>query len=263
LKLSVIMTTYNRAGHLRRGLYLVLNQEVKPDEVIIVDDGSTDSTRAVVEDYQRSQEVPIKYIYNRNFGYKNSCLAKNIGIKQATGDLLIFTEPEVLHIGEVISAHLQHHTNPGLFVSSGTVYFVFAGIIRKLTLGHFKKPKTILDIQPIIEWEEGYFPQPEDIAVLRKVNAPYCASCWKEDLMKINGFDERYLPFNGYEDVDLLSRLSRVGVQTISDEDIQLIHLAHGYTGCFENQHYNKKLNEDPNKPIVANQNIEWGRTRE
>jgi len=261
MKISIIITTYNRAGHLNRGLYTVLNQKVKPDEILIIDDGSTDHTRQVVENFQK--ECPfIRYIYNHRLGYKGSALPKNIGIKQATGELLIFTEPECLHLGGVLSQHIAHHEKrDNLFVSSGTVYFVFASVIKSLSLEHFRNPSKILEIQPIVEWRDGYQPQHEDIAVSRKVSALYCASVRKDDLMAIGGFDERYKKW-GWEDIDLQSRLGMVGIQCISDENIQLIHLAHGYTTCFENWYCNKKLHEDPNKPVVANQGKEWGVVR-
>jgi len=261
VKVSVVITTYNRAGHLNRGLYTLLNQDYKPDEVIIVDDGSQDYTADLVKTFQN--EYPnhnIKYIYNNNPGYTNCCLAKNIGIKQAKGELIIFTEPEVLHIGNTIKQHVDWHEKElKLFVSAGTVYFVFAGIIRILSLKHFRNPELITKMKEVIEWREGYIPQYEDIAVSRRVSACYCASARKEWLVAIGGFDERFLPHWGWDDIDLQSRLSRFGVNCISDENIKVVHLAHGYTGCFEKWNYNKTLHDDPNKPIVANKGKEWG----
>jgi len=260
MKISIIVTTYNRANHLNRGLYTVLSQDIDLHEVIIIDDGGNDHTAKIVDNLRdQFPKRNIKYIYNHNFGYTNCCLAKNIGIRQATGELLIFTEPEVLHIGEVIKAHLNwHKEGTHLFVSSGMVYFVFAGAAGKLTLEHLKNPELIPSIQKVIEWKDGYQPQAEDIAVSRKVSASYCASVRKKDVVAIGGYDERYKVW-GWEDIDVQSRLSISGVKCVSDNNIKVVHLAHGYTGCFENWEINKKLHENPDKPMVANQGKEWG----
>jgi len=97
------------------------------------------------------------------------------------------------------------------------------------------------------------------MAVNRHVCATYCASVKREDVMRIGGYDERLLKWWGWEDLDLQSRLSRDGVTCLPDPSMQVVHLAHGRTGCFEVWEYNRRLHEDPDKPTVANQGREWG----
>jgi len=52
-KISVIIPTYNRANSLPRSIKSVLNQTYQDFELIVVDDGSTDSTRELVEEFQK------------------------------------------------------------------------------------------------------------------------------------------------------------------------------------------------------------------
>lgn len=258
MTISVIITTYNRAGHLNKGLWSQVHQKTQPDEILVVDDGSSDRTQEVVEGYQK-QYPYIRYIYNNNPGYTNCCLAKNIGIKESRGDILIFTEPEVLYIGDIIGQHRKwHEKKDRVFVSSGTVYCVMAGPIRRMTQGEFEKPE-LLKKWVIKEWKDGYQPQREDIAVQRKVSATYSASIKKKELEAIGGWDERFLPHWGWDDIDMQSRISMNGVKCVSDIRMEVVHLAHGYTGCFEVWEYNKALHSDPDKPVVANQGKEWG----
>jgi len=265
MTISVIITTYNRGGHLRRCLPSLLGQKVNADEIIIVDDGSEDYTKSVVEQIQKDfPKQDIKYIYNNNIGYTNCCLAKNIGLRQAKGDILVFTEPEILHATETLQQHLAwQEKGEKTYISAGTVYFVFGLAVRKLTLEEMKKPKLITEKKSVKEWIAGYKPEEMDIAVSRHVTASYCASVRRKRLMEVGGWDERFIRFWGWDDIDLQSRLGRNGMRTISDPTIEMVHLAHGYTGCFEVWHYNKKMHDDPNKPIVANQGKEWGVIRE
>lgn len=263
---SVIITTYNRAGHLKYGLWSLLHQKAKLNEILVVDDGSVDNTEGIVTGYQNDfPKANIRYIYNHNLGYSNCCLAKNIGLKEAKGDLLFFNEPEILYIGEAIDQHLTRQSKEkNLFLSSGTVDFVFSTVLRSLSIGQLKDPSRIMkemkDI--VVEWVPGYQPDQGDIAVSRSVCATYCASVRKEDLMKVGGWDERFIHYWGWDDIDLSSRLGLSGVRIISDPQIEVVHLAHGYTGCHEVWEFNKKLHEDPNKPIIANQGKEWGMIR-
>jgi len=66
-KVSVIISTYNRANLLARAIKSVLNQTFQDFELIIVDDGSTDNTSEVVEEFEK-KDSRIKYIWQENFG---------------------------------------------------------------------------------------------------------------------------------------------------------------------------------------------------
>ena len=85
LKVSVIIPTYNRASYLVEAIESALSQTYKDFEIIIVDDGSTDNTREVVERYIKSQvashrlQDKIKYFYQNNSG---PAAARNTGIKE-------------------------------------------------------------------------------------------------------------------------------------------------------------------------------------
>jgi glycosyltransferase involved in cell wall biosynthesis len=89
LKVSVIIPTYNRAGYLREALVSIAQQSMAPWEVIVVDDGSTDDTRQVVE----AAPVPIRYYQQDHQGV---AAARNLGLDAATGDLIAWLDSDDL-----------------------------------------------------------------------------------------------------------------------------------------------------------------------
>jgi glycosyltransferase involved in cell wall biosynthesis len=87
---SVIIPTYNRASIIDRAINAVLQQSFDDVEIIVVDDGSTDATAAVV----RSISSPkLTYIYQEN---KGVCAARNLGASKATGKYLLFYDSDDL-----------------------------------------------------------------------------------------------------------------------------------------------------------------------
>ncbi|HKK53946.1 MAG TPA: glycosyltransferase family A protein [Patescibacteria group bacterium] len=90
-KISVIIPTYNRANFLPRAIKSVLNQTFKDFELIIVDDGSTDNTKEVINNYLKNDDR-IKYIYQQNSGGPPK--PKNTGIKIAKGEYIAFLDSD-------------------------------------------------------------------------------------------------------------------------------------------------------------------------
>ena len=86
-RVSVIIPTYNRADLIGEAIESALNQTFDDLEIIIVDDGSTDSTKEVV----RRFDGPIKYIYQENRG--RSC-ARNKGFEISSGDYICFLDSD-------------------------------------------------------------------------------------------------------------------------------------------------------------------------
>lgn len=86
MKVSVIITVYNLEGFVAKAIESALNQTVKPDEVIVVDDGSKDNSVKVIQSFgDRVKLVRME----KNAGVLPSFLA---GIKQSTGDILSFLD---------------------------------------------------------------------------------------------------------------------------------------------------------------------------
>lgn len=87
---SIIMPAYNCESFIKRAIDSVKNQTYGSWKLIIVNDGSTDSTETICESYAAS-EPRIKYISQENSG---SSAARNTGLKHVTGDFVAFLDSD-------------------------------------------------------------------------------------------------------------------------------------------------------------------------
>lgn len=99
---SVIVSNFNYARFLRAAIDSALSQTYDNCEVVVVDDGSTDNSREVVESYGRR----VKAIYKRNGGQGS---ALNAGFEASNGDVIIFLDADDVllpHAVEVAAAQM-------------------------------------------------------------------------------------------------------------------------------------------------------------
>lgn len=87
---SIILPTYNRAQLIRETLETLLNQHYPYYEIIVVDDGSTDSTKEVVE-REFIDEKKLRYYYKQN---EERGAARNFGMAKASGNYAIFFDSD-------------------------------------------------------------------------------------------------------------------------------------------------------------------------
>lgn len=85
---SIVLPTYNRADYIYDSAMSVLQQTYTEIELIIVDDGSTDNTKEVLEEIK---DVRCKYVYQEN---KGACAARNYGISLSKGEYIAFHDSD-------------------------------------------------------------------------------------------------------------------------------------------------------------------------
>jgi glycosyltransferase involved in cell wall biosynthesis len=88
---TVIVPTFNRADVIERALVSIASQSYTPLEIVVVDDGSTDATREVVERFAASSALPVRYEHQANSG---CAAARNAGLATARGEMIAFLDSD-------------------------------------------------------------------------------------------------------------------------------------------------------------------------
>lgn len=102
--ISVIIPTFNRAHLICDALDSVAAQSRSVDEIVVVDDGSDDDTKAVVLDWATRRAVPLRYVRQDQAGGN---AARNRGIDEATGRYIAFLDSDDLWHPEKIAKQMK------------------------------------------------------------------------------------------------------------------------------------------------------------
>ncbi|MHA1967466.1 MAG: glycosyltransferase family 2 protein [Candidatus Hodarchaeales archaeon] len=185
---SIIVPTFNRGHIIKKTIRCIIKQTYQNFELIIVDDGSSDNTKQVVNKFNDSR---IRYIKRQvNSG---GSIARNIGIKEARGEYIAFNDSDDIWLPNKLEMQMKIFDSSSKKV--GVVYCDWAYIKGKKTYMHknIKKKRREGDIYG--EIDNFYFTIPTSTVILKK-------KC----LEKSGVFDER---FRAQEDYDLWIRLSK------------------------------------------------------
>jgi glycosyltransferase involved in cell wall biosynthesis len=227
---SVIVPSYNRAAHLRRNLLSLAHQTYDHQrvEVVVIDDGSTDDTRRVVDDARQAYDLTIRYVYLHRPFYCNPALAWNVGIRRSTAETIVFQGADVIAAPNALDLFAS-------YVADADAYaYVFANCYRI----HSPMTEALLDHIP---WTKD-FARIEELFVSpfhhsAYWHVPMLAAIHKVRLVEIGGFDESYTdPWP--EDEDCWVRLQARGVYAINCPDLWACHQWHPqqdpicYRGC-------------------------------
>lgn len=217
--ISVVITTYNRSDALALVLDALKHQTDKGFEVIIADDGSTQSHQNQIAQSCESSGLSASHVWHPDVGFTASQV-RNLGVAASKGAYLVLMDgdcvPEVDFIArhralmqagcfvngsrvllrEAFTRELLAHTDS--IVSRSAAYWLrrrFSGDASKLT-GLLRLPDFRFRLQPTFVWKG-----------IRSCNM----AVWKSDYLRVNGFDESFVGW-GHEDADFVLRLHNAGL---------------------------------------------------
>jgi glycosyltransferase involved in cell wall biosynthesis len=218
-RISVILTTYNQPEWLRKVLWGYGVQTFKDFEVLIADDGSGPETRSVVEGFKDHGLLTIRHIWQPHNGFQK-CKILNTAIVASEADYLLFSDGDCIPRNDFVEVHVDR-ARTGRFLSGGYV---------KLTL----------PVSQVLTEEDIQAQRPFDVTWLRSQGQPrslkllkltrsttlagllnavattrptwngHNASGWKEDLLRVNGYNED-MQYGGL-DRELGERLVNAGL---------------------------------------------------
>lgn len=212
LSCSLITPTYNWPEALELLLLSVMNQTILPNEVIIADDGSTEATKSLIEDFQKKFPVPLIHIWHEDIKNRKPAIM-NKAIAAAKFDYIIEIDGDIIMNRHFIEDHLrfaqkgnylfgsrvniQKQLLPDLFAKK-IIHFNF------LSKGIKKRGRTIR-IPYLMNFSKS---TDKRSSKLRGCNMSF----WKEDFIKINGFNESLIGW-GIDDSEMIQRLHNIGIQ--------------------------------------------------
>jgi glycosyltransferase involved in cell wall biosynthesis len=106
---TVVIPTYNRRARLERVLQALSVQDFAGEfETVVVSDGSDDGT----DEYLRSDRVPLPLVACRQAN-AGPASARNAGVREATGDLIVFLDDDVVPTSALVRVHVETHARLG------------------------------------------------------------------------------------------------------------------------------------------------------
>ena len=135
MKFSILVPVYNVEEYLEQCVDSLLNQTYKGEyEIILVDDGSTDSSGKICDKYAENYSDKIKVVHKKNEGLVS---ARQAGIEVATGEYSLFVDSDdfvELNLLETVSDCINRNDNPDMVIYSFRYYSNGKKTERKTTL---------------------------------------------------------------------------------------------------------------------------------
>jgi GT2 family glycosyltransferase len=225
MRLSVLVTTYNRPDALRAVLRGLAAQDDPCFEVIVADDGSGSATAAMLRDLADEPCAPgmarLLHAWHPDDGFRASA-ARNMAVAASAGAYLVFLDGDCVPRPDYLSRH-RRLAEPGFMVSGSRVLLSESLTARVLAdgaapvhahgLGWWLAQRLrggTNKVLPLLRMPDGPLRHYRSVA-WRRIKSCNLA-VWRGDFEAVDGFDECFVGW-GHEDADLVLRLARHGVR--------------------------------------------------
>lgn len=210
-KFSVILPIFNTEKYLKACLDSIINQTYKNLEIICVNDGSTDGSLKILEEYS-SKDSRIKIINQQNQGVS---AARNAGIDNATGDYVSFVDPDdwlELNMYETLNKYIQEKNPSVLLFEYNICYEQTDKVISKTFT---KKMKSRFNIDISNKNRYNFYDFKKD-KILFYVDSS-CNKVYSTEML--NKYNFRFPPFKKGEDTLFILNiiLHKIPVDCVTD----------------------------------------------
>jgi glycosyltransferase involved in cell wall biosynthesis len=247
MKISILLTYYNRKQQLINTLKSFMDTEYKGDiEVVIIDDGSKEEERIedIIKKFSKSLDIIFHRFNPKEKNWISPVIAHNKSIALSTGDILIQQGAECFNIHDIIK-HASENTTDENYI----VYGCYAlshketqELHKSISQGNSYIPKFN---NKIFNGINGWYQHSEH----RPDNLNFCTSISRNNILKLGGFDERYKLGMAKGDRDFILRVNRLGLKIQPVDNIYTYHQFHPLTiypkSCPNHGLFNKLKNKD------------------
>ncbi|MBW2017497.1 MAG: glycosyltransferase [Deltaproteobacteria bacterium] len=242
-KVSLIITTYNWPGALRRTLQSALSQSRPPDEIIVADDGSDEETAETVMEVLGPTSTIWRHVRHADLGVRQSRI-KNLAVKNSQGSYLVFVDHDVVLHPDFVRDHVSM-AREGTFLQGKRAFLPREHTKRVIEEG-FSPPRTwsggignrknavrLPILGRLLAREKGFQ------TILRGCNL----SMFRKDFLRVDGFDEVFDRSWGREDSDICYRLFHSGIKIRNLWFLALqYHLEHEVVTRWEKERLDREL---------------------
>jgi glycosyltransferase involved in cell wall biosynthesis len=236
MRLSVVVTTYNHPEWLEKVLWGFSAQTFRDFELLVADDGSDAPTRELIAHLTPELGYPVRHIWHPKQGFRK-CTILNEAIAASTGEYLFFTDGDCIPRPDLLAVHAVL-AERGRFLSGGYLKLpmetsraitredILAG--RSTEYRWLRAHGTPVSAQALrLHWGPFMARALDATTTTRPSFNGHNASVWRDDLVRVNGFDER-LEWGGL-DREIGERLENAGVKGKQIRHRALVvHLDHG-----------------------------------
>ena len=249
---SLIITTYERPQALSLVLDSLSRLTTFPLEVVIADDGSTEATKKVINDWQKKLPFRLIHAWQEDDGFR-AAAARNKAAIASSGNYLIFLDGDCLVFPDFIQNHIQLSAHKKMVIGSRILCSkeltseMESGLEKPLDWKlcswiKAKFSKRINRVLPLIRLTDSWIRNLRG-GKWRGVRT-FNLAVWRDDFFAANGFDERFQGW-GHEDADLAIRLIKNGIQRKDGQfSIPVLHLWHQESDRTKLNHNEKLLSD-------------------
>ena len=219
MDITVVISTFERPGHLRRCLASLEAQQGVAGrfEVVVTDDGSRDETLRMITHLARHVDFPLTFTTHTHTGFRLA-RCRNEGVAASTAPYILFTDGDCILPRDHLRIHLEER-RPGWIVGGDCMRLdqsaseqITTEDVRRGTVTALVPRGERLRIRIKAIRAQAY-------QLLRMPMRPRLSgnniALWRADYERINGFDEQFVGW-GLEDRDLQHRLERLGLRVRS-----------------------------------------------
>jgi GT2 family glycosyltransferase len=212
LQVSIIIPTYNRIDDLSACLASIGIQTALPKEVIIVDDSETDDVRYCIESFQDDfQKIGVLLKYIRNTAGKSLTIARNLGIQNTNGAIILFLDDDVVldecYVEGILDTYARFPSAmgvQGLIQNIEKTNYFISLFNRFFYLGHNEKLRS--RVLPSTSCTYPSIPEGYRSPVLCEWLSG-CNQSYRKEVFLTLQFDEKLTRYSYKEDVDLSYRV--------------------------------------------------------
>ncbi|WP_430815358.1 glycosyltransferase family 2 protein [Carboxylicivirga sp. RSCT41] len=237
-QVSLFLTTYNWPEALSLCLQSIAQQSILPNEVIVADDGSGDSTKAVVEKFRKDFPCPLLHVWQEDKGYRINAI-RNKAIKLAAFPYIIQIDGDILCDKDFVKDHLNFAKKNRLVIGrrtniSDTDTTTYCQTLKFGDLSNYRSKYLAMAHQHLLY-------DSKKVKGVRGCNMAY----WLDDAIKVNGYEET-MTGKGPDDKEFAIRLIHAGVKAYNLKFYAIAnHLSHGDEGLRNNYGSNQELYSD------------------